>query len=99
MSEISPTDRDLAVRTMIGEASNQSDEGLSAVGHVILNRSRNAGITPTDVVLAPGQFEPWGSRSRELMSYSSQSEEYKRAAKVFDDAASGASDDPTGGAT
>src|ERR1700687_257633 len=98
---LSPQDRDLSVRTMIGEAGNQPDEGVAAVGHVILNRTKAGtyGDSPAAVVLAPGQFEPWQTRHRELLSYSPQSPQYTRAANIFDGVAGGQIEDPTGGAT
>src|SRR6202171_5767427 len=98
---LSPQDRDLSVRTMIGEAGNQPDEGVAAVGHVILNRTKagSYGDSPAAVVLAPGQFEPWQTRHRELLSYSPQSPEYTRAGNIFDGVAGGSIEDPTGGAT
>jgi cell wall hydrolase len=98
---LTPQDRDLSVRTMIGEAANQPDAGLAAVGHVILNRTKagSYGDSPAAVVLAPGQFEPWQTRHGELLSYSPHSPEYQRAASVFDGVAGGQIEDPTGGAT
>lgn len=104
MSELntSPSDRDYTIRTMIGEAGNQSDDGLAGVASVIQNRARSGsygGSTARDVVLAPGQFEPWQTRGRELMGYTEDSPEYKRAASVYDRVASGEIPDPTGGAT
>lgn len=98
----SPSDRDYTIRTMIGEAGNQSDDGMAGVASVIQNRARSGnygGSTARDVVLAPGQFEPWQTRGRELMGYSEDSPEYKRAASVYDRVASGETPDPTGGAT
>ena len=73
--------------------------GMEAVGHVIANRVRNGGGSPTSVVLAPYQFEPWQTRSRELLNYSPEAPIYHRAAAAFDRASSGSFDDPTNGAT
>lgn len=101
MSEMSPSDRNYVIRTMIGEAANQSDEGLAAVGHVIMNRVRDGsyGRTPRDVVLAKSQFEPWSTRGPELMSYAEDSPEYARAAKALDGVVAEDAQDPTSGAT
>lgn len=97
---VTPSDRDYAIRTMIGEAANQGDEGLAAVAHVIMNRVRGGyGKNPREVVLARGQFEPWATRRGELMGYSPEEPAYQRAAAIFDKVASGESDDPTQGAT
>lgn len=98
---ITPSDRDYAIRTMIGEAANQGDEGLAAVAHVIMNRARSGGYggsTPREVVLARNQFEPWSTRRDELLGYAPEDPAYQRAAAVFDKVAGGEKD-PTDGAT
>jgi cell wall hydrolase len=99
---ITPQDRDYAIRTMIGEAADQPDNGVAAVAHVIMNRSKDGsygGTSPGAVVLSPGQFEPWQTRTHELLSYSPQSAPYARAAQIFDGVTRGDIPDPTGGAT
>lgn len=98
---MTPEDRDLAIRTIIGEAADQPEDGQAAVGHVIMNRLRSGrhGASPSEVVLARGQFEPWQTRARELMSISPRSPQYRRVGDLFDRVASGEHDDPTGGAT
>jgi Cell Wall Hydrolase len=99
---LTPADRDYSIRTMLGEAADQPDNGIGAVAHVIMNRARDGGFggtSPADVVLAPDQFEPWSTRRRELLGYSPDSPDYKRAGKIFDDVVSGKMPDPTGGAT
>ncbi|MDR3464138.1 MAG: cell wall hydrolase, partial [Beijerinckiaceae bacterium] len=95
--QLSPNDRDLMIRTIIGEAG--SDPSAPGVAAVIANRMRQTGQSAGQIVLAPGQFEPWSTRSKELMSYSPTDPAYKAAAKVVDDAISGKTPDPTGGAT
>lgn len=96
---VTPSDRDYAIRTMIGEAANQGDEGLAAVAHVIMNRVRGGyGGNPREVVLARGQFEPWSTRRGELMGYAPEDPAYQRAAAIFDKVISGEKD-PTDGAT
>lgn len=94
---VSPQDRDLWIRTVIGEAAG--DPSAEAVAHVIANRARNSGNSVRNVVLAPGQFEPWSTRSRELMSYAENNPAYRQAANIVDDIIKGKSSDPTGGAT
>jgi hypothetical protein len=88
---------DAIVRTVIGEAGRESDTGKKAVAAVILNRSRLSGMTPEQVVLAKGQFEPWATRSQELMNISEDSPEYQKALKLVQEVQSG--EDPTDGAT
>jgi hypothetical protein len=94
---LSPQDRDLMIRTVIGEANG--DASAPAVAHVILNRARNNGQSVKDVVLAKGQFEPWSTRSSELLSYAPTDPAYKKAAQIVDAASTGAIPDPTNGAT
>lgn len=98
---MTPQDRDYIVRTVLGEAANQSPEGQAAVASVIMNRigSGKWGNTAQDVVLAKNQFEPWGARRQELLSINPNSPSYQRTAGLVDQIVSGAMPDPTQGAT
>jgi spore germination cell wall hydrolase CwlJ-like protein len=100
-SDLSPRDKDLMVRTMLGEAANQGPQGEAAVAHVILNRlaTGNYGKTASDVVLAPHQFEPWSTRPGELMSIKPTSQAYRDTADIVDMVVNGDVPDPTAGAT
>ncbi len=100
-SDLSPRDKDLMVRTILGESASEGPQGQAAVAHVILNRlaSGNYGKTAGDVVLAPHQFEPWSTRGKELMAIKPNSAAYRDAADIVDMVASGDVRDPTGGAT
>jgi hypothetical protein len=93
-----PPAEDLAaiVRTVIGEAGNQSPEGQRAVAEVILNRARESGMTPQQVVMAKGQFEPWSTRAGELNAIDPNSQQYQSVLGNITPAF--APDDPTGGA-
>lgn len=91
-------DRDLAIRTLFGEAATDP-ASQAAVAAVILNRAKAKNASIKDVVLAPKQFEPWGSRSKELLGLDKNSPEYIGLGNVFDAVASGKTPDPTGGAT
>lgn len=99
--DVSPTDRDLMVRTVLGEADDQSPQGQAAVAHVIMNRVNDGsfGRTPSDVVLAKGQFEPWATRARQLLAIDRKSPAYDQASTIVDGVLSGDIPDPTGGAT
>src|SRR5258707_194595 len=101
MPDISPQDRDMMVRTVIGEADDQPAVGQAGVAHVILNRLRDGrwGDTPSSVVLARNQFEPWSTRARELTGIKPDSDRYQKVAGVVDDVLAGRTPDPTGGAT
>src|SRR5688572_439116 len=101
MVDLDPRARDLVVRTVLGEAANEPDDGMTAVAAVIRNRvlSGRFGKSVPEVVMKPKQFEPWNTpEGRERMyGYAPDSEPYRRASAAVDLAFSGA--DPTGGAT
>ncbi|WNV09951.1 cell wall hydrolase [Tardiphaga sp. 709] len=59
-------DRKAMIATILGEAGNQGPQGMNAVGSVIRNRAVNGGFggdTPTGVVTAKNQFEPWNTEA------------------------------------
>lgn len=91
-------DRDALIRTVIGEAQAEPPEGQAAVAAVILNRARQRGMTPSQVVLEANQFEPWGNpkTASRLAGISPNDPLYQSAAAQVDRALSGY--DPTGGA-
>jgi hypothetical protein len=96
---LDPRDRDLIVRTIIGEAASEPDLGKQAVAEVILNRlnSGRYGSTARDVLMAPRQFEPWGTRASELLGYDANSPAYQSASTALSQALRPG--DPTSGAT
>jgi hypothetical protein len=93
---ISP-EEDLRVRTAYGEAGGEGAIGQQAVNSVLSNRVAQSGRPLSDVIFAPGQFEPWNNPTTraKLEALDPNSREYQtilanlRAGK----------DDPTGGAT
>ena len=98
--QISPADRDLAIRTMIGEEA--TPHGQAAVASTILNREQSGnygGNTPGGVVLARSQYEPWSRNPSDLLKIPQKDPRYQRAAAIFDATASGKIPDLTGGAT
>lgn len=99
--DLDPTQRDIIIRTIIGEAADQPDIGKAAVAHVVLNRlnAGNYGKTPTEVVLAPKQFEPWESRAGALATIPRTSKIYQSVGDIVDSVSSGNIPDPTSGAT
>lgn len=102
MARVSDLERDLLIRTVIGEAANQPEPGQRAVAHVALNRVASGdygGKTLGDVLLAKKQFEPWETRANELMAIPVASPVYQKTAALVDTVLSGESQDPTGGAT
>lgn len=89
------------IRTVLGEAGNQGPQGQAAVASVILNRvaAGKYGKSASDVVLAPNQFEPWQTRSKELTGYKPESAAYRNVGDIVDMVASGDVPDQTKGAT
>ncbi len=95
------SDRDTAIRTMLGEASGEGATGMAAVAHVMINRTRDRryGGSVKDVALAPDQFSVWNDGGEKMMRYSPDTAAYRKAGEIFDAVAQGFHVDPTGGAT
>lgn len=101
---LSPSHRDLAIRTIYGEAANEPDEGQAAVAAVIRNRveaGRYGGKDVPSVVLAKNQFEPWGnSEARARMSALKPDDpRYSKIGGIVDQVFGGQTPDPTNGST
>lgn len=98
-----PRDRDILIRTILGEAAGEDAYGQAAVGHVILNRTRDPrwGGSISDVALAPKQFSAWnkGAGGNNPEKWDPNSEAYKRTSRVVDALLAGQVEDMTGGAT
>lgn len=98
---LTPYQRDILVRTVLGEARGEGVRGMEAVAHVIANRA-NSGRYPSDpaaVALQPSQFSVWNQgEGRGKTDYDRDSREYKTAAEAIDRVFSGQSQDPTNGA-
>lgn len=102
--EYSDYDRDILIRTVLGEAGGEQDVGQQAVTHVILNRANDPRwpSSLSGVALQPKQFSAWneGVGGNSLVSkHGPQSEAYQRAAANVDAVLAGQSPDVTGGAT
>jgi hypothetical protein len=96
-----PTERDLIIRTVIGEAASEGPVGQLAVAHVIANRMRSAGRGARDIIFARNQFEPWGNptTAARLQSIQPTDPAYQRVEQALEPFFQGQSQDPTGGAT
>lgn len=98
-----PRDRDVLIRTILGEAAGEDAYGQAAVGHVILNRTRDPrwGGSISDVSLAPKQFSAWnkGAGGNNPDKWDPNSDSYKRTSRVVDALLAGQIEDMTGGAT
>lgn len=101
---MTPAERDLYIRTLIGEAGNQPADGQAAVAHVIRNRllSGQFGGNLNSVMTAPKQFSTWnpgnpaGIMARNVPTDSPQ---YQRLGQIVDSVNGGQTPDPTNGAT
>lgn len=103
-SSLAPAHRDLAIRTIYGEAANEPDEGQAAVAAVIRNRmqaGRYGGDSVPGVVLAKNQFEPWWNNEarQRLMALKPDDPRYQKIGGIVDQVFGGQMEDPTGGAT
>lgn len=100
-NDLSARDKDLMIRTILGEAAQEGPQGQAAVAHVILNRTASGdyGKTASQVVLAPNQFEPWSTKPRALMAIKPDSPAYRETSDILDMVKNGDIPDPTNGAT
>jgi spore germination cell wall hydrolase CwlJ-like protein len=100
----SARDRDVGIRTMLGEAANEGADGLAAVAHVLRNRATDPRWPNTiaGVALQPKQFSAWNDGpGGNNIPYNNGpgSPMYERAGKIFDTVMAGNNVDQTGGAT
>lgn len=106
--ELSDYQRDILIRTALGEAAGEGPEGMEAVLHVILNRA-NSGKYPSDpanVALQGNKktgyhaFSAWNSTDKEgnnPKKWSKSSAAYETAEQALNRVLGGGAD-PTGGA-
>jgi spore germination cell wall hydrolase CwlJ-like protein len=98
-------DRDIAIRTMLGEAGGEGEIGMAAVAHVMKNRQGDSrwGGTIASVALAPKQFSAWNPKSAGgvdlVRSITPDNPMYQKAGLIYDAVMGGHTVDPTGGAT
>jgi spore germination cell wall hydrolase CwlJ-like protein len=99
-------DRTRMIATILGESGNQGQRGQNAVASVIRNRAVNGGYggdTPSGVVTAKNQFEPWNTaEGRARMAAAAadpkQAAAADRAIAMAYGEGGAAPNDPTGGA-
>ena len=48
--------------TILGEARGEGEKGMRGIAAVIVQRSKNRGLTYEQVCLQPWQFSPWKDR-------------------------------------
>lgn len=103
----SGTDRQRMIATILGEAGNEPQLGKNAVASVIRTRAVDGGYggdTPSGVVTAPNQFEPWNTQAgRDRMASAAADPRQAAAADAAIRSAYGeggkAPEDPTEGMT
>ena len=97
-------ERDVVIRTILGEASGESAEGQAAVANVIRNRVADSRYADDamGVAMAPQQFSAWnsGAGGNDLVNrYGPGDGNYERVGQIVDQVWSGQIRDNTGGAT
>jgi spore germination cell wall hydrolase CwlJ-like protein len=96
--------RDIAARTLWAEARGEPVDGQRAVAHVMVNRVKDGRWGPNlgSVCLAPLQFSCWNSRDPNRLSMAKLPDDDQalmKLAALINAAATGQTQDPTGGAT
>lgn len=104
MQILDPHDRDIVIRTILGEAAGEGPQGQAAVAHVVKNRMHDPRWPSyaADVALQPKQFSAWnkGAGGNHLVNkYGPGSDPYEDVGNIVDGVWSGDIFDPTGGAT
>jgi spore germination cell wall hydrolase CwlJ-like protein len=94
-------ERDYLIRTIVFEASGETEIGKVAVAYAVINRKKRGrwGDTIKSVVTSPGQFEPWMTQRKAIERLSLADPRYQSAAIIADAVLSGRAPDPTAGAT
>ena len=109
--EVDETELRLLAATMWGEARSEGEDGMRAVGHVMVNRiGPRFGETLSTVILSPRQFSVWNRgdpNRRFVVNFVANPEPYtsgenaaawEAAQRIAREVLSGQSVDPTGGA-
>lgn len=98
------SDRDIAIRTIIGEAANEGVEGWAAVAHNLRNRVSDSRYPDTlkGVALQPLQYSAWNEKNNGgnhlVDKYKAGDKLYESVGKIVDGVMSGQIKDKTNGA-
>lgn len=102
MAELTPYQRDILIKTILGEARGEGDTGMAAVAHNVLNRAASGKYSsdPAEVALQPKQYSTWnsGEGGNNPGQFKPGTEAYEHAAQIVDAVATGQIPDMTGGA-
>lgn len=101
MAELTEYQKDILVRTILGEARGEGVEGMAAVANNIRNRSNSGKFSsdPAKVALQPSQYSVWNSGAGGgKTNFSKGSELYKKAERIVDGVWGGTIADNTNGA-
>jgi spore germination cell wall hydrolase CwlJ-like protein len=99
---MTPSERDLAIRTVYGEARGEPPVGQAAVASVIRNRTLSGGSNVGSVITSPYQFSVWnkgdpnGDIARKLQPADPA---YRKIGAIVDGVMAGKTPDPTNGAS
>lgn len=101
MAELTDYQRDILVRTVLGEARGEGTAGMAAVAHNIRNRSMSGKFPsdPAKVALQPKQYSVWNEgKGGGRTSFSKNSDLYKKAERIVEGVFGGTIADNTNGA-
>jgi len=100
--ELTPYQRDILIKTILGEARGEGTTGMAAVAHNILNRAKSGRYPsdPAEVALEPKQYSTWnsGEGGNNPGQFKPGSKAYETAAQVLERVVGGEIPDMTGGA-
>jgi hypothetical protein len=103
MAYLTPREREILVRTIMGEAAGEGPQGWAAVAHVIRNRTNDPRWPgdPSSVALEPQQFSAWnqGQGGNDMVRQGQDNPLFQQIGNVVDQVWGGAVPDPTQGAT
>ena len=100
-------EKELLARTMYGEASDQGEEGMVAVGNVVMNRFKSTkdwwGTDIESIIRMPKQFSVFNDTEsgnyKRMMNATEDDEVYQQALKIAEGLLTGNIEDNTEGST
>lgn len=102
MSNLTPYQLDILVKTVLSEARGEGVGGMEAVANVIKNRSSSGKYSsdPAKVALQPKQFSGWnrGEGGNNPQQFKPGTQQYETAKQAIERVFSGETIDPTNGA-